>query len=287
MNTKPPVLRRRLIEEADLDAVTALLASGFRGHSLDWWRTGIERLRHRNCPPECPRYGRLLEADGRIVGVLLTIYAEMPDAAGGTFVRCNLSSWHVEDDFAGHAPLLLGAALRDKTITYVNITPARHTAPIIEAQGFRPFAAGSVVTVPVLARRRSHARVRRFSASDEPLLRDGGLVADHAALGCLCFVVEAEDGTHPFVFATGIRLRRFVTAAQLLYCRDIEAYVRFGRALGAVLMRYGIALAIVDGADQLAGMPGRSINKGQKKYVFGPHAPRPGDLAYTELAVFN
>ena len=222
-----------------------------------------------------------------MVGALLTIHAEMPDAAGVPFVRCNLSSWYVESAFAGHAPLLLGAALRDKSVTYINITPAPHTQPIIEAQGFRAFAAGLLVTVPILARKHERTRVRPFVAADAQSLSDGTLVADHAALGCLCLVVEAEDGAHPFVFAAPRRLRGLLPAVQLLFCRDISAYVRFARPLGIALLRHGSALTLVDGVYRLPGVPGRSVNTAQRKYVVGSHAPRPGDLAYTELAVFG
>lgn len=281
-----PMLRRRLIEDTDLDDVAALLAAGFPAHTLSWWQRGVERLRRRASPADYPRYGRLLESDGRLVGALLTIHAEMRDAAGLPFIRCNLSSWYVESAYAGHAPLLLGASLRDKAVTYTNFTPAPHTQPIIEAQGFRPFAAGTLATVPMLARRRERTRVRAFAPSD-PSGHDADLLADHAAFGCLCLVVEAQDGDHPFVFSPPRRMRGFVSATQLLYCRDISAYVRFAGALGAVLLRRGSALTLVDGIDRLPGVPGRLVNVGQQKYVFGSHPPRPGDLAYTEFAIFR
>ena len=282
-----PILQRRVIEETDLEAVVALLAAGFPAHPAAWWRRAIERLKQRQSPAGYPRYGRLLETEGRIVGVLLTIHAEMTDRSGDAFVRCNLSSWYVDNAFSGHAPLLLGAALRDKTVTFLNITPAQHTQPIIEAQGFRPFAAGSLLTIPTLARRRERMRVRAFATMDAVGWPDGRLVADHAALGCICLVVEADDGAHPFVFAPPRRLRRFIPASQLIYCRDLSAYVRFAAALGPALLKHGSALAMIDGVGRLPGVPGRSVNTGQQKYVVGPHPPRPGDLAYTEFAIFN
>ena len=287
MNSMSPILRRREIEDADLDAVIDVLADGFGAHPTAWWRRGFERMRHRTSPRGYPRYGRLLEVDGRIVGILLTIYAEVPDGAGGTLVRCNLSSWYVEAAYAGLAPLLLGTALRDKSVTYVNVTPALHTQPIIEAQGFRPFAAGSLVTVPMLSRRRERSRVRPYADADGSAWSDGGLLADHAALGCLCLVVDAADGLHPFVFSPPRRLRRLLPATQLLYCREVSAYARFAGALGAALLRHGTVLALVDGTGRVPGVPGRLVNTRQKKYVVGPHPPRPGDLAYTEFAIFS
>ena len=282
-----PTLRRRQIADNDLDAVATFLASGFPGRTPDYWRRGLERLRLREVPANYPRYGRLLEVDRRVVGSLLTIHAELEGGADGSYVRCNLSSWYVAPEFAGHAPLLLGTSLRDRSVTYVNISPASHTQAIIEAQGFRPFAAGSLATVPLAARRRERTRIRPFTPADRQTLADGRLVADHAALGCLCLIVEAADGPHPFVFSMPRRLRRIVPATQLLYCRDISAYVRFAGALGPGLLRRGAAVALVDGTRRLPGVPGRSINLRQKRYVVGSHPPRPGDLAYTELAVFG
>ena len=290
VNAMSPILRRRVIEERDLADVVDLLATGFSTRSAAWWQRGIERLRRRASPVGYPRYGRLLETNGRVVGVLLTIHAEVPEAGSDTIVRCNLSSWYVESAFAGHAPLLLGAALRDKSVTYINVSPAPHTQPIIEAQGFRPFASGSLATVPVLARRRERARVRLLKTSDGSIWSvwsDGYLIGDQLALGCLCLVVEAGDGPRPFVFSAPRRLRGFLPAAQLLYCRDISDYVRFAGPLGPALLRHGSVVTLVDGVRQLPGVPGRSVNTGQRKYVVGSHTPRPGDLAYTELAIFG
>ena len=287
MNSMSPILRRRVIEETDLESIVALLATGFPAHSAAWWKRGVDRLRRRDSPAGYPRYGRLLESNGRVVGALLTIHAEMTDVSGTPSTRCNLSSWYVESAFAGHAPLLLGASLRDKNVTYINITPAPHTQPIVEAQGFRPFAEGTLVTVPILGRRRERARVRAFAKADEQRWHDGGLLADHAKLGCLCIVVEAHDGDHPFVFSPPRRLRGFLPATQLLYCRDVSAYGRFAGALGTFLLRHGTALALVDGIRRLPGVPGRLVNMKQRKYVVGSHPPRPGDLAYTEFAIFG
>ena len=59
-------------------------------------------------------------------------------AAGAAVPRCNLSSWYVEPSFRAYAPLLVSQALRHKHVTYLNVSPAPHTLPIIEAQGFRP-----------------------------------------------------------------------------------------------------------------------------------------------------
>ena len=84
-----------------------------------------------------PQYGYLLESGGVPVGAILLICSTMPGRARPPAVRCNLSSWYVEPDSAAYAPLLVSQALRHKHVTYLNVSPAPHTWPIIEAQGFR------------------------------------------------------------------------------------------------------------------------------------------------------
>ena len=53
---------------------------------------------------------------------------------GEAFLRCNVSSWYVEEQFRNYATLLTTMAQKNKHVTYVNISPAANTWPIIEAQ---------------------------------------------------------------------------------------------------------------------------------------------------------
>ncbi|MGJ7038832.1 hypothetical protein J2Y63_002087 [Shinella sp. BE166] len=56
-----------------------------------------------------PRYGYTLVSEGRVVGVMLTLYFHHP---GVEAVRCNLSSWTVDEDFRAYAGKLVMSALR-------------------------------------------------------------------------------------------------------------------------------------------------------------------------------
>ena len=77
----------------------------------------------------------------RSVGAILMICSAL--RAGGTLApRCNLSSWYVEPAFRTYAPLLVSHALRHKDVTYLNVSAAPHTWPIIEAQGFSRYSEG-------------------------------------------------------------------------------------------------------------------------------------------------
>ncbi len=280
----PASLRRRLITDTDIAAITDLLAAGFPRRSRRSWQLGLARLARREVPPGLPRYGVMLLAHERAVGVLLTICAEV-GAAGQRVRRCNLSSWHTEPAFAPYAPLLLGAALRLPDTTFVNISPAPHTEAIIEAQGFRAFCRGSLLSVPVLARRTAARRATDLRIGAD--LPEQELVDAHIALGCPCLAVREGDDLLPFVFSAPRRLRGVLPASQLLFCRDLDGYARCAGALGRALLRRGILGVLVDTAEPIPNLPGRRINATQGRYWRGPNPPRPGDLAFTELALFE
>ncbi len=239
-------------------------------------------MRRRRVPEPYPRYGLMLEQDGQPVGVLLTIYARF-DRDGRATTRCNLSSWYTEPGMGAYAPLLIDAALKDRSVTYINISPARHTQPIIEAQGFRSFCQGSLFHVPALSRSSTRTQVRLLSTSETDRWPEHELLEAHLALGCLCFATEGQ----PFVFAPVWRLRGLLPCTYLLYCRSIDVYRIHARELGLALLRQGVVAVLVNTEGAFAGLPSRRINLRQNSYVFGPDEPRPGDLAYTELAVFG
>ena len=284
-------LRRRSIEDRDLDLVAVFLGKGFPRRSQAEWRRGLERMRHRKVPAGKPRYGVILEMDEQIVGVLLMIFASVT-ANGRTFVRCNLSSWHVRAPFGAYAPMLLSAALKDKGVTYTNVSPAAHTQATVESQGFRRMGRGSMLClpsldVPSLGQSGARVQIQPISLDMARALPEADLVREHLALGCLGFAVDFEEERYPFVFAPRRRLRRVLPMTHLLYCRALGEFERFAGPLGRALVRRGILAVFVDTDEPLSGLVGRRVNGGQNKYVFGPNPPRPGDLAYTELAIFH
>lgn len=277
-------VERREIEEADVDDVATLLSVGFPNHGKAYWLRGLRRQRMRDVPDGYPRYGLMLKAEGRVVGVLLMIYATI-EADGRRFVRCNLSSWYFEPLFTFYSPLLIKVPLKDRSVTFVNISPAPHTRPIIEAQGFRAFERGWFLTFPWLQHPRERARVRRFDVLGDDI-PERQLMAEHAACGCLCLIVETPDGRHPFVFTPRRLLKRIVPMSYLVYSRNVADFTRFAAPLGRALLRRGIAAIIVDPVTG-HGLRGRVISRDHAKYYRGPNPPRPGDLSFTELALFG
>lgn len=272
-------VRRRQIEEADLGAVAELFAHGFLLRPRPYWLRGFERMRARSVPAGYPRYGLLLESQGRVVGAILTIYSSVP-ANGGFATRCNLSSWFVVPEFRGYAPLL--ASFRDPAVTYTNISPAPNTWSTIEAQGFRCIREGWFLSLPALSRGSPQARILDLSAAPADLI-DRALLDEHEALGCKVMVLESAGEHFPFVFAPHRILRRTVPTMILVYCRDFGDFVRFAGTLGRHLLlrgTLGVVVVADPGARQLYGLP---VGATRRYYVRGPNPPKSCDIAYTEI----
>lgn len=288
VNTDAPraSLRARQIGETDIDDVADLLAKGFPSRSRAFWRAALTRLAQRAVPPDLPRFGYMLDSDGQAVGVILLIVSVFPDN-GAPAIRCNLSSWYVEPRFRGYAAPLAAKALRYKEATFVNVSPAPHTRPIIEAQGFVRASRGLVIA-PCLQWRGEPARIVPADADPAapvpPSERD--LLRDHQQAGCYAFWCETAERAFPFVFRPRLA-RKFVPCAQLIYSRDVGDVARFARAIGWHLARRGLPVMTIDADGPLPGLLGRYVDGLMPKYYRGPHKPRLGDLAYTEAALFG
>jgi hypothetical protein len=274
-------VRRRQIQEADLGAVAELLARGFRLRTKTYWLRGLARMSRRSVPPGYPRYGLLLESEGRIVGAILTIYSSVP-ASGGFVIRCNLSSWYVEPDFRGYAPLL--ASFRDPGVTYVNISPAPNTWATIEAQGFKCIREGWFLSFPALTSESARILPLSHAPGDLP---ERALLEEHAGSGCAVFVLEGTGEHFPFVFAPRPLLHRAIPGIKLAYCRDLSDYIRFAGRIGRYLLLRGMPAVVVDNDPRVRELTGFPIERTRRYYVRGPHPPKSGDLAYTETVFFG
>lgn len=280
-------VRRREIEAGDLAGVVDLLARGFPARPRLYWERGLRRMAERPAVDGCPRYGFLLEAGGRPVGVALMLFGTV-GVGSGAAIRCNLSSWTVDPAFRVQAALLVASVLKRRDVTFTNISPAPHTWATIEAQGFRAYAEGQVLVAPALA---PSAVTARVSADPRAWhhLPEAALLDDHRGYGCTCLCAEAADGIHPFVFlpfrARSGRLP--LPFMQLVYARDIEDFSRFARPLGLWLLARGRLGVVMDGNNSPGGPPIlRRLGRG-RKYVKGPNPPRLGDLSYTERVIFG
>ncbi len=289
MVSSVPGIRCRQIDEGDTPAVAELLTRGFPNRNRQFWYHALDQLTRRAPPSDLPKYGYLLETDGVLVGAILLICSTV--RMGGTLApRCNLSSWYVEPAFRAYAPLLVSQALRHKEATYLNVSAAPHTWPIIEAQGFSRYSEGIFVCFPALGAGSKGGKVEARDAQQQPAAGvdpfEQEMLAQHAEHGCISVWCATADGNYPFVFRPRM-VKGFVPCAQLIYCRDIADFGRFAGPLGRYLALRGRPIVIVDANGPIPGLLGIFRRGSKPKYFRGPQRPRLGDLAYTEYAILG
>ncbi len=289
MVSRVPGLRCRQIGEADIAAVAALLARGFPSRNRQFWLRAFAHLTRREPPPGLPKYGYLMESGGVPIGAILLICSTMR-AGDAVATRCNLSSWCVEPDFRAYAALLVSQALRHKDVTYLNVSPAPNTWPIIEAQGFSRYCDGIFIAVPMLNGPFGGARVKVFDAQRQPAVGfdpiEQEMLRQHAAHGCISLWCATSERAYPFVFRPRL-VKAVIPCAQMIYCRDMADFARFAGPIGRYLALRGRPLVIVDANAPIAGLVGTYRRGSMPKYFKGPLRPRLGDLAYTEYALLG
>jgi hypothetical protein len=282
-------LRCRQIVEADLDAVVSLLTQGFPDRGSAFWHSALALLQSHEQPPGLAKYGYLMESGGVVVGVVLLICSATPED-DTSVMRCNLSSWYVDPAFRLYGPLLVSQAIRNKEVTYINVSPAPHTRPIIEAQGFCCYSHGIFATIPLLHGLFGRSKARVFDGSRRPDVKHDPrvqqLLERHATYGCVSLWCVADGRAYPFVFRPR-RLYGFIPTVQLIYCSDVGDFVRLAGPVGYELARRGLLLAIMDANAPVSGLVGFYMNGNRPKYFKGPKPPRLGDLAYTEYAMMG
>jgi hypothetical protein len=292
VNALQPKIRCREIRQSDINAVADLLTRGF-GRARDYWMGGLRRQAAREIPDGYPRFGYMLDHDGTAVGVLLLLYS-FRDSGGGATIHCNLSSWYVEPAFRNYAPMLTKIAQRHKEVTYLNISPANWTWPIIETQGFSSYCRGLFVSIPALSRAAAGTSVEIVAPDTKQIegLTDVELelLRRHAGYGCLSLVCRTASGrASPFILLP-MRIRRgwiAPPAMHLIYCRDVAEYVACAGAIGRLLLRQGKAAVIVDSNGRLPGLIGLYTEARGRKYFKGPRRPRLADLTDTELVLYG
>ena len=286
-------LRCREIADTDIDAAAELLTRGFVGRSREYWLQGLRRQAARAVPSGYPRFGYMLDHDGRAVGVLLLLYSSRIDGSETT-IHCNLSSWYVDPAFRNYAPLLTRIAQKNKEVTYLNISPATWTWPIIETQGFNSYCSGLFFSIPALSRVRSGTTLETLSPDAKAIegLPDieVELLTRHARYGCLSLVCRTATGaSFPFILLP-MRIRRgwiAPPAMQLVYCRDIAEFVDCAGTIGRTLIRHGKISVILDSNGPVPGLVGVYSSARGRKYFKGPHRPRLADLTDTELVLYG
>ena len=224
-----------------------------------------------------------------IVGAILLIFTDFGKGAAAR-VRCNISSWYVAPAFRAHAAQLSAIAMRLKHVTYLNISPAKHTWPLLTAQGYQRYSEGQFACIPSLSPRLTNARVWIAPAGASggwEHLPEYDLLAAHAEAGCMSLFCDSASGRDPFVLAPRRVAYSPVPLMQLIYCRDTADFARCAGALGRFLLARGVAAVILDANAPVPGLVGQYFKGRQPKYFKGAERPRLNDLAFTETVLFG
>jgi hypothetical protein len=266
-----------------------LLARGFPVHDREFWLKALAQLARHEPPAGLPKYGYLLAMGDEVVGALLLICSTLRTGGAAT-TRCNLSSWYVDPEFRAYAPMLVARAIRHKDVTYTNVSPAPHTRPIIEAQGFSRYSDGVFVAITALNGLFRGRIAKVIDAAEQADIAcdpfDREVLLQHAALGCDSVWCVAAGQASPFVFRPRLVKGR-IPCAQLIYCRDVNDFVRFAAPIGRFLARRGKFFVVIDANGPIPGLVGWYQRGKMPKYYKGPQRPRLGDLAYTEYALLG
>jgi len=282
-------VRMREIVTGDFGAIAKLLASGFTRSTPQDWMDIFDKLSRHPTPVTLPKYGYLIVSDDAVVGVILVI-SSIAQTDGAMSLRSNLSSWYVLPPFRSYAPLLLSRLLKNSDVTYVNVSPAPHTLPILAAQGFVPLSCGQFLVPANPFARSGNAKVRLIRPDDDeipgldPFERD--LLLAHARYGCISLSCQTPDGAYPFVFRPRL-IKRRIPSAQLIYCRHVSDLARLFGPVSRSLGRRGRFIVWIDSDRPVEGLRGFHVAGVNPKYYRGPARPRIGDLAYTEAAMFG
>src|SRR6516164_2198424 len=148
LSKKQSQIRTREITESDFDAVARFLGNGI-GYSHEFFLHLLRHMAPHATPTGFPKYGRLLESNGAIVGAIILIFSRIY-SDGIPTIRCRVTGWSVLPDYGCYAALFFAKDLKYGNVTYLNISPKADTRPIIAVQGFTKYVSGQFISVPAL-----------------------------------------------------------------------------------------------------------------------------------------
>lgn len=218
-----------------------------------------------------------------VAGVLLTIRSQLPETGR---VAVNLSSWYVEPSFRWFAPRMLQMASSDENELFTDLTPSPETRKLNERLGFQTVT-DYTLFYPLLlaafrpARAQLHPLTGTTAETLSSEIRD--MLEDHARLGCIVAILEAEGRRHPLVFLK--TTTRKLPSARLIYCEDRQIAQRHLPAIARHLLGKG-RLALTMAAcekDRHAG--GFAAHKFAPIQVKGAWNPRIINETYSELVL--
>jgi N-acetylglucosaminyl-diphospho-decaprenol L-rhamnosyltransferase len=285
--TSAPRIRSREITDGDFDTLATFLGNGL-GYPSQQFLQIFNQLSQHSTPAGFPRYGYVLQKDNTIVGAVILIFSTIW-SEGAPAIRCHVASLYVEPHFRPYATLFFAKALRYKDVTYINTSARLPTRPVIAAQGFMKYSNGQFIAFSGLnffsRPEDNHVEIvgsdtipnASFDAHEQELLMT------HAKYGCISLWCTTAGHAYPFVFQERL-FRGFIPGVQLIFCRDIQDFVRFSRPLGSYLASRGKIVVRIDSNGSIPGLIGMYLDGMEPRFYKGAK-PRLGDLAYTQTVM--
>jgi len=276
-------VRSREIRDSDIPSVAEFLEKGL-GYPAGSYLKILERLAQHPTPAGFPRYGYLMENGNNIVGAVILIFTEFQQLNVGT-VRCHVTAWYVEPYYRPFGTLFFWKALNLKGVTYLNISARRSARPFLEIHGFSKYANGQFLAIPALnfVFGSVDNKVKVVGTEIVPAGHfdsfERDLLLAHAGYGCLCLWCTTPERAYPFVFHVHY-FKGFIPGVQLVYCRDVDDFVRFAAPIGLYLASHGKIFVRIDSNGPISGLFGKYFEGMEPRYYKGSK-PRLGDLAYT------
>ena len=273
---------RPITAEAVPEAV-AILSRGFPKTTEAFWRRGLRRIQRTGSPDDQGSIGVLVEKDGAVVGVLLTL-ASQRAKQGEAHPVVNFSSWYLEPSARAFAPLMLRQLSRDGETLFTDLTASRAVRRMLPMLGFRAVSSETMMTPTLrvaLRGRRGHLLSGRKLLANLGAA-DRKLVEDHVRLGCLACGLKIDGAVLPLVFLPR-KHRRIVPTAQLVYTPSRRAVFDHLPLVAAFLARRGKMFLEMDlHPGDNPEVPHVRKRCGER-FVKGPYPDDAIDYAYSEL----
>lgn len=277
------------IDDTNFDHTVKLLVEGFPERSEEFWRDGLTRAQRYSAKDSEWPVGFLMVQADRFVGVILTLTSRARDGNGADKLTVNLSSWYVQPGSRAAAPMMLMKVLAHGSALFTDLTPIASVAALLRRLDFTQWSEGRlVISWPqALIAGSSGSTVAPLSEIPRDALDRASteLLADHAALGCLCAGLYDGIEWQPLIFIH--KRLAGLTNAYLIYTRSRREALKHRQAISKFLLRRGIPLFSLDAdrTDRPAGaiFVARPLNK-----FFRGDTPKDRiDYAYSELVYFS
>src|SRR5689334_10608816 len=119
-----------------------LLARGFPAMPRSFWEAGLARLKQYGAADPSAPCGYLLQAEGRDVGVILTIPSARHQQHGESRQVINLSSWYIDERHRWRGPRMLQQIVACQSTLFTDLTPTTPVQAMIARFGFRNWTEG-------------------------------------------------------------------------------------------------------------------------------------------------